>query len=107
TITVPKGGGKLRISRAGFEIKTQDVTLSDKGTTIAVKLEPAPVVPWFPQPDQPPAAPNRDTPPPAGTRANLLRNPGCEEPLVNGKIPGWTMVTGHAWTRRTSDPRPF
>jgi Protein kinase domain/Putative zinc-finger len=33
--------GRLTISKAGFEVKTQQVTLNQKGTTIAVKLEPA------------------------------------------------------------------
>jgi uncharacterized repeat protein (TIGR01451 family) len=28
---------------------------------------------------------------------NLLANPGGEEPLVGGKIPGWTEVSGFAW----------
>ena len=37
TITVPKGGGKLRISKAGFTAETSDVTLRDKGTTIIVE----------------------------------------------------------------------
>jgi hypothetical protein len=33
--------GKLKISKAGFEVTTRDVTVRDKGTTLAVKLEPA------------------------------------------------------------------
>jgi tRNA A-37 threonylcarbamoyl transferase component Bud32 len=75
TITVPKGGGKLRISKAGFTVETRDVTLSDKGTTITVKLEPVPVapvgpdskpvVPGVPRSDLPANEPKRDTPPPA------------------------------------------
>jgi uncharacterized repeat protein (TIGR01451 family) len=28
---------------------------------------------------------------------NLLANPGGEEPLVGGKIPGWTEVSGFTW----------
>jgi hypothetical protein len=31
---------------------------------------------------------------------NLLRNPGADEPLQDGKIPGWTEVSG-AWSPRT------
>jgi hypothetical protein len=56
TITVAKGGGKLRISKAGFEVLTKEVTLSDKGTTIKAKLEPVPVV-RVPKPIEPPPAP--------------------------------------------------
>jgi WD40 repeat protein len=40
TITVPKGGGKLRISKAGFEVVTKEVTLIDKGQTLTVALIP-------------------------------------------------------------------
>ncbi|MBD2703762.1 gliding motility-associated C-terminal domain-containing protein [Spirosoma sp. BT702] len=37
---------------------------------------------------------------------NLIKNPGCELPLVNGKIPNWVEVVGNEWTKRTTDPRP-
>jgi hypothetical protein len=43
-ITVPKGGGKLRISKAGFQITTREVTLNDQGKTISVSLEPLSVM---------------------------------------------------------------
>lgn len=36
----------------------------------------------------------------------LLTNSYCEEPLVNGEIPGWTEVVGNDWTARTADPPP-
>jgi serine/threonine protein kinase len=43
-ITVSKGGGRLRISKAGFEITTREVTLNDKGKTITISLEPLPAM---------------------------------------------------------------
>lgn len=35
---------------------------------------------------------------------NLLVNPGAEDPLVNGEIPGWTEAKGDLWTIGTADP---
>jgi hypothetical protein len=35
----------------------------------------------------------------------LLTNPGGEEPLVDGRIPGWEQAQG-AWRTRASDPKP-
>lgn len=35
----------------------------------------------------------------------LLKNPGCEEPLVDGKIPGWTGMSGN-WQPRLDNPPP-
>lgn len=46
-------------------------------------------------------------PPENTSQSNLLRNSGNEEPLVAGKIPGWTEVVGTNWTKRSSDPSPF
>jgi RHS repeat-associated protein len=37
--------------------------------------------------------------------ANLLKNPGAEEPPVNGKIPFWTEVSG-TWTRAVAGGSP-
>lgn len=39
--------------------------------------------------------------------ANLLINPGNEEALVAGEIPGWTEVVGTNWTQRSLDPVAF
>jgi hypothetical protein len=39
--------------------------------------------------------------------ANLIVNPGNEDPLVGGEIPGWTEVIGSNWTQRSSNPAPF
>ena len=47
--------------------------------------------------------------PPAGAQPcgrQLLQNRDCEEPLVNGEIPGWTEVVGNDWTARSADPPP-
>ncbi len=33
---------------------------------------------------------------------NLIVNPDCELPLVNGKIPSWTEVLGNEWTNGSS-----
>jgi hypothetical protein len=48
--------------------------------------------------DEPPAAPP--------TGVELLRNPGCEERPVAGKIPGWEVIRGD-WRPRGQDPAPF
>jgi hypothetical protein len=37
---------------------------------------------------------------------NLLVNPGNDLPLEDGKIPGWTEVSGSTWTQRSSSPAP-
>lgn len=39
--------------------------------------------------------------------ANLLVNPGNEETLVAGEIPGWTEVVGTNWQQRSSNPTPY
>jgi hypothetical protein len=39
--------------------------------------------------------------------ANLIVNPGNEDPLVGGEIPGWAEVIGTNWTQRSSNPAPF
>jgi RHS repeat-associated protein len=38
--------------------------------------------------------------------AELLKNGGAEEPLVNGKLPSWTEMAG-TWTATTSGPQPM
>jgi RHS repeat-associated protein len=38
---------------------------------------------------------------------NLLQNPGNEQPLVSGEIPGWTEVTGTSWTQATAGSNGF
>jgi RHS repeat-associated protein len=38
---------------------------------------------------------------------NLLQNPGNEQSLVNGEIPGWTEVTGTRWTQATAGSNGF
>ncbi|MFO0843473.1 MAG: protein kinase [Gemmataceae bacterium] len=35
----------------------------------------------------------------------LLKNPGCEAELVEGKVPGWEVVEGE-WTSRAANPAP-
>ncbi len=37
---------------------------------------------------------------------NLLLNPGCEDPLVGGEIPGWVEVAGSTWQPRTGSTPP-
>ena len=38
---------------------------------------------------------------------NLLANPGAEEPLVGGEIPGWSEIVGTEWQPRLGAPAPF
>ncbi|MCF7996474.1 MAG: hypothetical protein K9L32_07805 [Chromatiaceae bacterium] len=44
---------------------------------------------------------------PTSALANLIVNPGNEDPLVGGEISGWTEVIGSNWTQRSSNPAPF
>lgn len=37
----------------------------------------------------------------------LVRNGGCEAPLVNGEIPEWVEVVGTGWTQRGTSPDPY
>lgn len=37
---------------------------------------------------------------------NIIKNPDCELPLVNGKIPFWNEIVGNQWSFRSSDPNP-
>ncbi|MDD3103591.1 MAG: hypothetical protein RBR69_02580 [Candidatus Cloacimonadaceae bacterium] len=37
----------------------------------------------------------------------LVRNGGCEAPLVNGEIPEWEEVIGTTWTQRSTNPSPY
>ena len=37
---------------------------------------------------------------------NLIANPGAEDELIGGEIPGWTEVSGDNWTRRLNN-NPF
>ncbi|TDP74511.1 PEP-CTERM sorting domain-containing protein [Roseateles toxinivorans] len=39
--------------------------------------------------------------------ANLIVNPGNEEAMVAGEIPGWVEVIGTGWTQRSLDPVAF
>ncbi|MDD4277273.1 MAG: hypothetical protein PHT37_05230 [Candidatus Cloacimonetes bacterium] len=41
------------------------------------------------------------------TMVELVRNGGCEAPLVNGEIPEWVEVVGTSWTQRQNDPSPY
>lgn len=38
---------------------------------------------------------------------NLIVNPGNEDDLVAGEIPGWVEVVGTGWTQRSLDPLAF
>lgn len=38
---------------------------------------------------------------------NLVLNPGCDDTLVEGEIPGWTELAGNSWTQRCSSPDAF
>ncbi|MEO6132447.1 MAG: T9SS type A sorting domain-containing protein [Saprospiraceae bacterium] len=35
---------------------------------------------------------------------NKVQNPGCEQALVGGEIPGWQEITGSTWTRQCGSP---
>ena len=37
---------------------------------------------------------------------NLIKNPDCELPLVNGKIPFWNEIIGSQWSFHSSNPDP-
>lgn len=37
---------------------------------------------------------------------NIIQNPDCELPLINGKIPFWKETIGIQWSSRSSDPDP-
>jgi hypothetical protein len=39
--------------------------------------------------------------------AELLVNPGAEEPVAFGTLPGWTEVSGTSWGQRSTNPEPF
>lgn len=41
------------------------------------------------------------------TTLELVRNGGCEAPLVDGEIPEWVEVVGNRWTQRDSSPDPY
>ena len=41
------------------------------------------------------------------TMVELVRNGGCEAPLVNGEIPEWVEVVGTGWTQRGTSPDPY
>lgn len=41
------------------------------------------------------------------TMLELVRNGGCEDPLVGGNIPEWVEAVGSNWTQRDSNPPPF
>jgi tRNA A-37 threonylcarbamoyl transferase component Bud32 len=80
TIKVAEGGGKLRISKAGFEVTSKEVTLSDKGQRLTVTLTPS----------KPP-------PPRLPTQAAAA---AAFVPLFNGKdLTGWIVDGGdpNAW----------
>ncbi|MEP6793584.1 MAG: hypothetical protein ABJB16_04610, partial [Saprospiraceae bacterium] len=40
------------------------------------------------------------------TAQNKVQNPGCEQALVGGEIPGWQEITGGTWTKRCEPPGP-
>lgn len=42
----------------------------------------------------------------SGPPTELLANPGAEEPLASGELPGWTEAVGSKWTVRSSNPSP-
>jgi tRNA A-37 threonylcarbamoyl transferase component Bud32 len=80
TIKVAESGGKLRISKAGFEVLSKDVTLSDKGQRLTVTLTPSN--------PPPPRVPTQ-----AASAADFV-------PLFNGKdLTGWVVDGGdrNAW----------
>jgi formylglycine-generating enzyme required for sulfatase activity/tRNA A-37 threonylcarbamoyl transferase component Bud32 len=92
TIKVAEGGGKLRISKEGFTVETPDVTLSQKGTTLKVSLQPLPPSPVARIPF--PVKPNATEPPspiaPAPAGDGFVS-------LFNGKdLTGWYVENGDA-----------
>jgi tRNA A-37 threonylcarbamoyl transferase component Bud32 len=78
TITVAKGGGKLRVSKAGFTVESREVTLSDHGKTLSVELKPE-----VPRTPPPPNDPPKEPPTPQPSNDGFV-------PLFNGKdLTGW------------------
>jgi hypothetical protein len=100
-------GQKLEVRKGGFNVYTRELTLhpgTREELTVTLERPPAPpasVVKPVPQPAVP------SVPSPPQQQVNLLRNPGCEEPMNNGRIPGWTVVKGGAWFQRPGSTEPF
>jgi hypothetical protein len=96
TITVAKGGGKLRVSKAGFVVQSREVTLNDKGQTLTVALKPVepPAVPMpAPKPTEPPNVPKSE--PVAPSVADKAPGNDGFVPLFNGKdLTGWKALDG-------------
>ena len=61
---------------------------------VQITVNPTPV-------NQPPTA-NAGPDLSAAIKGNLIVNPGNEEPLVNGEIPGWIEEQGTTWTQGNS-----
>jgi len=79
------------------------LTASDGALTtsddVQIVVNPVPV-------NQPPTA-NAGPDLSAAIKGNLIVNPGNEEPLVNGEIPGWIEEQGTTWTQGDSSIPPL
>ncbi|HTK76365.1 MAG TPA: family 16 glycoside hydrolase, partial [Gemmataceae bacterium] len=93
TIAVADGGGKLRISKAGFEVKTQEVTLRDKGGRLRVTLDPLPIAA---------TSPARDAGPPPGPQPGAPDSPAFPPApaATNGSIPFFNGQNLTGWQGR-------
>ena len=89
--SAPNGTYVLRLSASDTALSSSD--------EVTLTVEPAP-------PNQPPAvsagADRTVTP-----GLNLVRNPGGEEPAVNGEIPGWTKAVGTSWAQAPAGTGSF
>ncbi len=94
TITVAEGGGKLRITRAGFEVQTREVSLREKGRTLTVTLKPKDVSKPADQPLA--AAPANAKSPALPSVPERVRSVDGFVPLFNGKdLTGWKTAPGN------------
>jgi RHS repeat-associated protein len=85
------GAYVLRLTATDTSLTTTD--------DVAITVNPIPT-------NQPPTA-NAGPDQSAAVKGNLIVNPGNEEPLVNGEIPGWTEVQGTTWTQGNSSTAGF
>ncbi|WLD14632.1 serine/threonine-protein kinase [Planctellipticum variicoloris] len=77
---------------------TEGVAPPNEGSASATSEAPKPV-----QPAASSVGPLTELPP--DFRGELLKNPGCEELLYAGAIPGWESMPA-GWSRRRVDPPP-
>jgi serine/threonine protein kinase len=106
-VKVNKDKKTVTVVKDGVVVESRDLTLSDKGKTVRVGWRENLAVakretPGESRNDE--SLTKRDTAGAIRPKLNveLLQNPGCEEPLREGKFPGWRTVRGNWWPRHTT-----